>query len=286
MARTIKDIYDEMIAEKESNSMLTALQPNISSFQTLLSDLTTNSKVSVWRLIFFVTAVSIWSLEKLFDEHRKWIEKRAKEIHVGTTFWYAKKALEFQNGDGLIFNGTEFVYPQINESHRIIKLSSTTELTTSVVVKAAKLENDLPTPLDPSEKDAFDLYMNKIKFAGITVFTISRVADLMKVYYHIYVDPMVINTNGELILDPSVKPVEDAINSYIKNLPFDGVFSTTALTDEIQAINGVLNPMLDSCEVKYGAKPYTPAGDYYTPNAGYLKIDDNNPLSGSITYLK
>ncbi|OJX36639.1 MAG: hypothetical protein BGO87_12630 [Flavobacteriia bacterium 40-80] len=274
-----------MIAEKESMAQLTALQPNISSYQALLSDLTTSSKVAVWRLIFFVTAVAVWTIEKLFDEHRAWIENRAKQIRVGNTFWYQQKALEFQYGDALVFNGTEFVYPTVNESARIIKMASVTELTEMVLIKVAKLNGNDPEPLTGPEKDAFDIYLKKIKFAGLKVGAVSRSADLMKVYYKVYIDPMVMNTSGVLLSDPSVKPVEDAINNYIRNLPFNGIFTPTDLTDQIQRALGVENPVLQSCDVQYGANPYQPVGDYYTPNAGFMKIDPAFPLAITITYL-
>src|SRR5699024_5273400 len=107
----------------------------------------------------------------------------------------------------------------------------------------------------------------------------------MKVYYHIHVDPLVINPNGELVANPSSKPIEYVINRFVQTLPFDGKFRTTALTDAIQQITVVINPVLDSCEVKYGMQPYQSAGDVYTSNAGYMTIDPNYPLSSTITYI-
>ena len=69
MARQISEIYNELVLEKQNFTQLNALQPNIDSSQTLLNDLNTSSKVAVWRLIFFVVAVGIWSLENIFDIH-------------------------------------------------------------------------------------------------------------------------------------------------------------------------------------------------------------------------
>lgn len=286
MARDIKEIYNEMISEKESNAMLNSLQPNISSYQALLSDLTTQSKVAVWRLIFFVSAVSIWTLEKLFDEHKEWINERATELFTGSLQWYVQKALEFQLGYSLQFNGKQFEYATIDVNARIVKVAAATEVGTSVLIKVAKLDsNNLPTKLDPNEMEVFEKYIAKVKYAGLQVLAVSRSADLMKVFYHIHVDPLVINTNGELISNPSVKPIENVINKFIQNLPFNGEFKTTSLTDEIQKIEGVINPVLDSCEVRYGTQSFQPAGDAYIANAGYLKIDSGFPLTNTITYL-
>jgi hypothetical protein len=291
MARTIKQIYDEMISEKETMTELQALQPNTSSFQTLLSDLTTNSKVAVWRLIFFVAAVSIWTLEKLFDEHKIWIEERAKQIRAGTTFWYQQKALEFQYGDDLEFNGTEFAYPVVvnaDDPKRVVKLASVVEAST-LLIKVAKLNGDTPEPLSTPELDAFTLYIKKIKYAGLKVQAVSREPDLLRVEYKVYINPLVLNTNGELLSNPNEKPVEKAITEFIKKLTFDGVFSPTALTDAIQKVDGVVNPIIQLCQVSFkNPTDFKPVGDFYTPNAGYMIIDNTDPqytLSETIEYL-
>ena len=39
----------------------------------------------------------------------------------------------------------------------------------------------------------------------------------------------VMNANGELIADSSIKPVEVALNNHIQNLPFNGVLNLTKL---------------------------------------------------------
>lgn len=285
MARTINEIYDEMIAEKVAMIQLNALEPNIDSSQTLLSDLTTSSKVAIWRLLFFVMAVGIWSHEKLFDEHVIWIENRAQELIVGTAIWYRVKALEYQHGDSLTFEYPVYKYATVNETVKIVKLASVNEVGGQVLVKVAKLVSGEPAPLSVPELDAFSVYMNKIKFAGVNLACISRSPDLLKIYFHVYIDPLVLNPSGELISNTAIKPVEDAINNYCKSLPFNGIFSITELTDKIQQATGVINPVFENGAAKYGTNPYVTLGDFYNPNAGYLKVDPGFPLSTTITYL-
>lgn len=285
MARSITQIYDAMVLEKESMLSLNELQPSIDSSQTLLNDLTSASKVAVWRLLFFVTAVGIWSLEKLFDEHVIWIENRAKQLIVGTTKWYRTIALEFQYGDALELVNDVYQYPVINPLNKIVALASVNEVGGQVLVKVAKSNAGVPEKLSIPEFDAFVAYMKKRKFAGVSLVSISRDPDLFKVQYKIYYDPLVLNSSGELISTPGVKPAEVAITNYLKDLPFDGKFLITDLTDKIQQAAGVLNPVYQTGSVKYGANPYVVVGDYYNPNAGYMKIDPAFPLSGSITYI-
>jgi hypothetical protein len=93
------------------------------------------------------------------------------------------------------------------------------------------------------------------------------------------------NINGELISNPSIKPVEDAINNYCKSLPFNGVFSITELTDKIQASVGVVNPVFENASAQYGTNPFVVINDYYNPNAGYLTIDPTFTLADSIVYI-
>lgn len=284
MARTVQQIYDEMIAEKESMAVLNTLQPNTDSAQTLLSDLTSSSKVAVWRLIFFVMAVGIWTVEKLFDEHVIWIENRATELIVGTAVWCRVKALEYQHGDSLSYIEPVYKYATINEANQIIKLASVNEVGGQVLIKVAKLVSDEPAPLSTEELDAFRAYMQKVKFAGVNVVCLSRDPDLLKVYYHVYYDPLVLSADGSLISDSSKFPVRDAINAYCKGLPFNGIFSVTELTDKIQQAVGVVNPVFDTASAKYALQPYSILGDFYNPNAGYLKVDPAFPLSDTITY--
>jgi hypothetical protein len=285
MARTIQEIYDAMVSEKETMTSLNNLQPNIDSSQNLLEDLTSSSKVAIWRLLFFVCAVSIFVLEKLFDEHKAWINTRASELVVGSEKWYELKAREFQYTDNLVFNGKIYQYATINEANRIIKIVAAKQLAGAVMLKVAKLDGADPVPLTVEELDAFKAYIGKVRFAGIRVPTVSRNADELKVLYRVYYNPLLLNSSGELLADTAIKPVEDAINNYCKNLPFNGIFSVTEMTDKIQASIGVVNPVFLSGEVRYGATPWITLNDYYNPNAGYLRVSDDFPLSTTIEYI-
>jgi hypothetical protein len=286
MARTINEILDEMLLEKQTMATLNGLQPNIDNTQTLLADLTSASKVAVWRLMFFVMAVGIWMHEKRFDDHVVWINARALELIVGTPQWYFKKALEFQYGDALVLVNGQYQYAAVNEVAKIVKLVSVNEIGGQLFLKVAKLDvAGEPEPLTTLELDGFIAYMQKIKFAGVIITCVSRVPDLLRIQYRVYVDPLLINANGELISNTAIKPIEVAINNYCKGLPFNGVFSITELTDQIQNVAGVINPVYENASAQYGVNPFVSLGDYYNPNAGYLRVDPAFPLLTSITYI-
>lgn len=286
MARSVLEIYDEMMSEKQTMVGLNSLQPNIDSGQQLMADLTNAAKVAVWRLFYFVVAFQIRAVEVLFDDHKAWIEQRATEIVTGTLWWYRQQVLEWQYGDVLVFLNGKYQYNSIDESARIVKFATASDVAGSVLLKVAKDDGTgYPEELTTPELTALQQYMKKVKFAGTKISVVSRPADLMKIHYKVYYDPLVLSASGERLDSPGVFPVEDAIKDYCKNLPFDGVYSITECTDRIQSVEGVLNPVHQTTEVKYGANPYTTFVDYHKPNAGYAIIDPAHPLSVTITYL-
>lgn len=291
MSRTIGNIYNEMVLEKESMTTLNELQPSIDNSQTLLSDLSSGSKVAIWRLLFFVVAVGIWVHEVLFDKHKADIEKRANEIITGTPLWYREECFRFQYGDSIEWNGKQYIYLIHDTTKQIIKRAAVIEATgpqgqIQVRIKVAKLDSaDLPTPLTTAELTAFKEYIAKVKFAGTNIAIISRDADLLKISYDVTYDPLVINGNGELISDPSIKPVELAINNHIQNLPFNGILNLTSLTDAIQTAQGVIDPVLNNAEAKYGSLAYATINKNYNANAGHMKIDPAFPLATQLNYI-
>lgn len=281
MARTINEIYNEMIAEKQSNAVLNDLQPNIDSGQKLLSDLTTSSKVAIWRLYFYVVAVCVWSHEKLFDEYSAEIEKRANELITGTLRWYTEQSKLFQYGDSLIWDQStqKYKYPDGSTGEKIVSQASTIETSTQVRIKIAKNDGSGGLePLSDTEETSFKTYINKIKFAGTNVQITNIESDKLRLKLNIFYNPLILTSTGESILNPGVFPVSDAIVQYIQFLPFDGKFNKTELIDAVQVVDGVIDPQLLISKARSGNKPLTNTGQNYTANAGYLEIDPGFPL--------
>ena len=283
-----KDIFNEINAEKTNYTELQNLQPNIDDSQELADDLNSPSKVAGWRLFVWIIASRINDLQELFKQHMQVVDDKSKKLVVGNYAWYQREALKFQYGNNLVWNSTtlQYSYPTEDPVANIVKLASATEGgDDKVMIKAAKLVGSIPQELTTPELTAFQTYMERVRFAGVRVEAVSRPADLMKISLKVYYDPLVMNTDGSLISDSGVFPVEDTINDYIKSLPFDGKFSVTELIDKIQLTTGVVNPLFQTAHAKFGSFAYTPITDYYNANAGYLKIDPNFPLSNSINYI-
>jgi hypothetical protein len=282
MSRTIQQIYDEIITEKETFSSLNALVPNPDTAQTFLTNLTSSSKVAFWRLMFWVMAVAIWSHEQIFDLHLAEVEARGDELITGTKRWYRDQVLKFQYGDALIWDSTNLKYGYAvgSTGTKIVSNASVLEVGAQLRIKIAKDDGAGGLePLDVTEETAFTTYINKIKFAGTNISITNINADFLKIVLNIDYDPLTLSSTGELIATPGTFPVIDAVNGYITGLPFDGVFNLTKFIDNIQSATGVVDAYLTSSQAKSGAGTYAPTGQNYTANAGYLQIDPSFPLT-------
>jgi hypothetical protein len=286
MARTIDEIYNAIIVEKELQTDLAPLLPNPETANTLLSELSSGSKVAVWRLWFRIVAWAIHAHEVVFDTHMAEITAFADTLIGGTKRWLHAQCFKFQLGDTLIYNSTtsRFTYSTVNTATQIIKRASVLEAGGQLRIKVAKEVSSVPTKLDVSELAAFQVYISQIKFAGTNVIVTSNDADELRIYFTVFYDPLLMTSTGALVSNGAVKPVEDAINNFISTLPFDGVLNTTELTDAVQKAVGVKDPILTSASARFGVNPFVPISREYTADAGYMKIDPSNPLSSTITY--
>ena len=98
MARTIQQIFDAIIVEKETFASLSGLEPPVipDPSQDLLTELTSSSKVSIWKLKFWVQAVVIFVHESLLVVFKSDVENRALEIIPARTRSYVIEVKDVQ----------------------------------------------------------------------------------------------------------------------------------------------------------------------------------------------
>lgn len=278
MAKSINDIYKEIVDKKDSLTNIQAIAPTGDSVDQLNTDLNSGSKVSIWRLFVYLIALAHHTQQFLWDLFKVEIEAIVANAPTGTLPWYQLQVLKFQYGDSLTFFNEKYIYPTIDESKQIVKLCAVEDRADGVVViKVASLSNNLPTPLSTIEKTALEAYVSKIRFAGTKFSIVSTPPDLLKFLGTIFYDPTI-------PLSTVQQNVETAIDLYLKNLPFNGVFKINALIDVIQAVQGVTDVTVGSIEAKYGALAYSPITRTYTAQAGYISIDPASPLSATLVY--
>lgn len=289
MARTISEIYNAIVAEKQAFTELNALQPAIDSSQQLLADLNSTSKVANWRLFTFIVAVAIWVHESLWDAHKTEIETIIANNAYGINEWYNQKAKQFQLGDDVVVENGVIKYETVDVTKRIVAYSATVPGST-IQVKIAGSDGNgnlqKITNISPEFKlDQVQAYFNKIKPAGVRISVTSNDADKLKIYADIYYNPLLIRSDGVLISDGQTRPVDVAINSFLKGIGFNGKLNIQKLTDAIQAVNGVVDVSDVHVWTKYGTTDYTEVIREYFSYAGWMSVDVDFALSDTLTYI-
>lgn len=180
----------------------------------------------------------------------------------------------------MVFQNGIYGYNPVNETNRIITHAAVIEKSNSILlIKVAKGNKPNLLPLSNTEKTAFQSYLHLIKFAGTIIELISEQADIVKISYRIFYDPILLNPDGSLIQNPSVYPVHDTIHLFLSNLDFGGMLFLEKLDNAIQNTIGVKNIVRIYAYAKYGSLPYsdihsTP-NHAYEPFSGYCKISSN-----------
>ena len=213
----------------------------------------TFSKVSIENIWFSIVASAIWVLESLFDAFREDVDAKISTAVLASIPWYHKIALEFQYGDQLVFDEEtqQFVYPEIHPNKQVVKYAACRDVGGGVYVLAAGANSSgTPVALDADVLTAFESYLNQRKPAGVIVEVGSYAPDRVRVYADVQYNPQVINASGQLVEDTTVRPVDAAINAYLRNIEYGGVLNKTALVDAIQAVPGVVDVLLNKVTVR------------------------------------
>lgn len=276
MARKIEAIQQEMFDSIAAN-------PN-------LVGLNSTSKVSIWRLLIFIVAFAIWTLEVLFDTHLKEVQEVIQQDKTHRPSWYVTQAKKFQYGFALIpdtdkYDNTGYTDTQVADS-MIVKYAAATPGGGQVYLKIAKETAGVLAPLSAPEKIAFDGYAKEFIDMGVKYFVVNHLPDVLLLNIQIFRDPLVLDANGMSILNGNY-PVQDAINEYMKELPFNGQLVLAHLIDKLQLAEGVVIPHLVNAEsqaidINTGVyNPAVPINVKTIPESGYFTIPDFS----NVTYV-
>ena len=227
------------------------------------------SKVSIENILFFTVAAVIYALESMFDAFRADVEQRISDAVVASIPWYHKICLEFQYGDDLVYdeNSCEYHYAQVDEAKKVIKYASVRDNASGVDILVSADDNGTPKALSDDVLTVFKKYLNARKPAGVLADIHSYEPDDLRISMRVQYDPMVLNTNGSLITDPQVYPVEQAISDYVLGIVYGGVLNKTKLVDAVQSATGVVDVILDNM----ATKPVT--------RIDYIEVTGNNAKS-------
>lgn len=275
MARTVEEIKKDMTAEfmkMEAVKSRYGLDGS-KSFADCFS------MASLENIIFYVFAVAVWALEKLFDLHRADVDARIEQLEPHTLRWYVSKAKAYMQGQKLVtdcdYYNTEGMTEQDIAAAKVVKYAVATESNTVVYIKVAREVDGNPAALTAGQLEGLTSYMNEIKDAGVSVQLRNEPADQMRISLLIYYDPtlLIIDANGNGSQNGK-DPVRETTKQVIENLPFNGMFRKSDLMAALQALPCVEVADIKSVKVKprNGAEWQTVEG-YDRPYSGYYSID-------------
>lgn len=271
MARTINEIYESIRAE----ALRLATDANNTAAQTMLAS---TSRVAIWKMIFFACASAVWVLEKLFDAFRVELDDRLAQKKPHSARWYAEKAKAFQFGFNLqpesdTYDNTGYTDDQVEDS-KVIKHAAVLEQERGIRIKVAVESGGDLAKAGPDVMTAFDAYIEQIKDAGIKIIKTTGDPDELKAKLRIYYNAQVLRSDGGRIDGTDPEPVQNALRAYLKDLPFNGLFVPQLAVDRLQAVDGVVIVKDDVWEARYGALDFAAIDVEYTPDAGYLRLED------------
>lgn len=272
MARSTEEIFNAMVARKQSLASLNVYLPNglANSFQAVLQLMNSNSKVALWLLLFYVVAEAQHTGEVLWDFFSADVDARIAAHKPGTKLWYKQQALNFQYGDQLVYVDEKYQYLIPDDTKKIVAQASVNDNGGVVRIKAARSDgNGGLQKLTSLQVFSLAAYFVKIRYAGTKTAVVSFDPDTVKFWLIVRYDALVVLTDVQ-------DGVKAAIKTYLKSLEFDGKVVVSAAVDAMQAVPGVKDVVVKGFYGKYGNlgdTDYTPFGEYAT-NAGYAVNDE------------
>lgn len=273
MARTVKEIYDEMVVVK--------------SQQPELNDLSSTSDTALWKLFLYINSMAISVMEQLYDLLKVEVEYIRETTPSNTRGWFVDKLLNFyqyntDSDKGVLKISENFIpyYTTPDEASKIIKFCSVTQTKDSrrINIKVTKAGNDgLPTQLNNNEILSVEEFISGIKGAGLLTNVVSLPADEAVILANVIID------GGYIEADVRAECIT-AIEDFFKNLStenFTGDVSKTKIIDVIQRVEGVLDVDSTNFKLKCRANGQTNYEDvevFYSTLAGYIFLDTNQTL--------
>ena len=232
MSRTIKEIYNEAIAERNRRLELT--------------EFASDSKMSVMNGILWVVAAVIYSFESLLDVFAVDISEAINGRINGTPAYYANALLQYQQGDELTVreDGLAFGYANIDETKRIVTQVSYMESTddrnldSKLILKVATGAKGSLSAIPPKELAPINAYINKLKFAGTRVEVISTKGDVL-------IPRLTVFHDGAEPESEVYDSIEEQLNAYMMDIDFDAAVYVSRLTDAIRRAKHVTDVHID-----------------------------------------
>lgn len=233
MSRTIKDIYNEAVAERRK--------------RLELKEFASDSKLSILNGITWVVAAMIYSFETLLDVFAVDISGVINKRINGTPTYYANALLQYQQGDELVVreDGLAFGYATVDETKRIItqvsysESSDDTNLDSKLILKVATGTKGNLSAIPAEELLPIRSYINKIKFAGTRVEVISSKGDILIPKVTVFYD-------GAILEAEMYDAIEAELKEYVMNIDFDAAIYVSKVVAAIRHAWHVTDVYIDT----------------------------------------
>lgn len=282
MARTVADIK-KIMTDKFMND---EVMSGVYGYEIGASWDATFSKVSIENILFYIVAFCINIFEQLQDDTKKDITTIVTNNHYGNAEWYNVQAKLFQSGDELVMINGIPGYAVVDEQKQIVKYSATVPGKV-IIVKVAGEENgelvQIENTVENPHIDRLQTYFNRIKPSGTRVVVLGANSDYIKVTGTVYYDSLLFNADGSLIIGGS-RPIDIAIQTYLKSIEFNGRLVKQKLIDAIQAVKGVTDVENIQVLAKYGDYEYVEVQRTYLSYAGWMRIDPMNLVKDTLQF--
>lgn len=275
MSRTIKQIYEEAIAERNK--------------RLELSEFDSDSKLSILNGITWTFAAVVFSFESILDVFAIDISSVINNRINGTPTYYINALLQYQKGDELMVrdDGLAFGYANVDETKQIVtqasymESSSDMNLDNKLILKVATGEKGNLQSIPQQELMMIQAYINKIKFAGTRIEITSQEGDVLIPRVSVYHD-------GAVLESEMYDKIEEKLNEYMMNIKFDSTIYVSDIIAAIRSADHVTDVHIDTdAQPEQGVfiAPYDSDG-HITPtrkvgrmtytSSGYLKQSVGN----------
>ena len=243
------------------------------------------SVVSLENLLFDIISYFIYLLQQLFDKHINEVQEMIYNQKSGGLAWYRHKALLYQDGFQLLPESEYFdntgATPEAIAQSKIVKYAAVVEGDEPgrIIIKVAGENGD---PI--ADLTGLTDYFERIKYAGTRITLISYLPDILDLQIDIYRDPLILTADGMSIRNGNY-PVNEAIEQYLKELPFNGELVLAHLIDRLQMVEGVRIPNLLNARSKWinptagGYGNWEPINVKSIPVSGRYKVENFNGIN-------
>ena len=232
MSRTIKQIYEEAVAERNKRMEL--------------AEFSSDSKLSILNGITWVVSAAIYSFESLLDVFAVDIAEVINSRVNGTPSYYANAMLQYQQGDELTVreDGLAFGYASVDESKRTITQVSYVESTddqnldSKLILKVATGPRGKLEAISAEDLVPITAYINRLKFAGTRLQVVSLPGDVLIPQLTVYYD-------GAVTEHDMYTAIEQELAKYIMEVDFDSTVYVSKVIEVIRRAAHVTDVWID-----------------------------------------